>query len=229
MVVIANFRESQYPEVSGTRCIKVYVPDDDAFLGLLAGLLGLPGSETNYQQEDIDKASALAQQWRDAYVLTDWGQCDVGAIVGEIRIMANATLPDGWLYCNGDDLLKTDYPELFDAITTFWGTPSDPLYFRLPDLRNRFPIGYAQGGGSPAFASLGGEATHTLTTAEIPAHTHPSAANASGSGGFFTVASPYQGTVAAAGWNTLPNTGGGGAHNNMPPYAAISFIIYAGV
>ena len=157
------------------------------------------------------------------------GACDVVAIVGEVKMLATPTIPDGWLYCNGDEVAKATYPLLWDAITTFWGTAANPtLNFKLPDFRNKFPIGYAVGGGTPAFGSYGGEATHTLTTAEIPAHSHdaPVSTAASGSTGQTAVAS--SGVFLQTRLATQ-NTGGGGAHNNMPPYGALSFIIYAGL
>ncbi len=46
-------------------------------------------------------------------------------------------IPAGWKLCNGDSLLKADFPELFDAIGTNWGEPT-PSAFNLPDFRGVF-------------------------------------------------------------------------------------------
>ena len=72
----------------------------------------------------------------------------------------------------------------------------------------------------------GGAKTHTLTTAEIPAHNHSASAGGSGTdsgnsnypnGG----AALYDSTSFT--WNniTVANTGGGGAHNNLQPYIVV--------
>ena len=72
-----------------------------------------------------------------------------------------------------------------------------------------------------AIKGEGGEATHTLSSAEIPAHLHPIGARSSAGalGAYGTVAFPSN-TGTATSMNTGNSTGGGGAHNNMPPWRA---------
>lgn len=240
MAIIAPFRESQYPETTTTRCIKLYIPDHDSFLAILGGLLSLLGNELNYLNEDTELAASHAQIWRDSYLQTDWTECEspVTIPIGTIVYRATATLPDNWLYCNGDIQLKSAYPLLYDAIADTWGDvetlfpelENPELYFVLPDARDTFLLGYMQGGGSPTFASSGGSKTHTLTTSEIPAHTHDTYdSNLWALGSYTGVAAGI--VVSGAGTTQDVNTGsagGGGAHNNMPPYKAMSAIIYAG-
>lgn len=62
--------------------------------------------------------------------------------IGAILPWASAipTAPDNYLFCIGQSVLKTDYPELFAIIGVTWGTDA-PTNFTIPDLRGRFPTG----------------------------------------------------------------------------------------
>jgi len=132
-------------------------------------------------------------------------------------------IPDGWALCNGSN-----------------GTP---------DLRDRFIVG---AGGAYTKGQAGGEATHILTVAEMPAHTHVDSGHSHGvsdpghrhvmitnggttsSGNFANVSggNPDQytgyattGITINTGSSNIQNTGGGQSHNNLPPYYALAFIM----
>lgn len=75
MVTIADFDQDKYAAVATTRCITVYIPDDDSYLPLLAGLLALPSYLENYRDPDSAQAEGVAAIWRDAYIQTNWGSC----------------------------------------------------------------------------------------------------------------------------------------------------------
>jgi microcystin-dependent protein len=71
-----------------------------------------------------------------------------------------------------------------------------------------------------ALTQTGGEATHTLTESEMPSHSHSGAV-----AGAFSASSP--GGLQGGSTQSTEATGGGQAHNNLPPYLAMVFIIKA--
>lgn len=178
----------------------------------------------DYEGNETDIDNYLEQL---VYSLTGKEELDM-PIVGEIKALAHAGLPDKYLYCNGDEVLKASYPLLFEAIADNWGTPTlGSDYFVLPDFRDKFLLGFMHGGGSPVFASSGGEKTVTLVESQIPAHNHDVY-----SANLYTIAAAgATGAALGGAVSSSPKTGmtgGGQAHNNMPPYIAINYIIYAG-
>lgn len=79
--------------------------------------------------------------------------------------------PAGWLLCDGSSYLRADYPELFANLggaASTWGLP-DGTHFNVPDYRDRVPLGKS---ATRALGSTGGEETHTLSSAEMPSHSH---------------------------------------------------------
>ncbi|MFA4889425.1 MAG: hypothetical protein WC628_07635 [Candidatus Omnitrophota bacterium] len=86
-----------------------------------------------------------------------------------------------------------------------------------PDLRDKFIVGT---GNNYAVGATGGEAAHVLTTAEMPAHTHSYGYNrVTVSGTDRTISEVTSGTT------TTGSTGSGAAHNNLPPYYALAYIM----
>jgi len=56
---------------------------------------------------------------------------------GTILPFAGETVPPGFLLCDGNEVLRSDYPKLFDAIGSGWGSATG-FTFTLPDVRGRF-------------------------------------------------------------------------------------------
>ena len=126
-----------------------------------------------------------------------------------------------WKICNGQSLSIADYPDLYAIIgTTFGNTGS--THFNIPDYRNKFPRGSSNIGG------IGGSNVVTLTTTQMPAHTHTyiNTETASGSNGI-RVASSFSGTPTTYSSDTsdLQSKGGGSSHENKPPYLKLHMII----
>ena len=127
-------------------------------------------------------------------------------VSGMILIWSGAAnaIPSGWVLCNGSN--------------------------STPDLRGKFVVGYHDSNGDYDVGDTGGAETVTLTTNEMPAHTHT--ATTKGSSG------SHSWTQFGAGrndWNypgensrgsaTTASTGGGAAHENRPPFYALCYIM----
>src|SRR5438309_4954850 len=98
--------------------------------------------------------------------------------VGEIRMFAGNFAPAGWMFCEGQLLPISEYETLFQLIGTTYGGDGQST-FALPDLRGRVPIHQGSNGTSTYnLAENGGVETVTLTTNQIPGHTHPAIATA---------------------------------------------------
>jgi hypothetical protein len=69
-----------------------------------------------------------------------------GVPAGSVMAFAGNALPAGWLWCNGDSIIRTDYPLLFAAIGTAHGT-ADGAHFNVPDYQGRFLRGVDGGIG----------------------------------------------------------------------------------
>lgn len=65
--------------------------------------------------------------------------------VGEVIAYAGASVPTGWLRCDGSAVSRTTYAKLFAVIGTTFGTGDGSTTFNLPDLAGRVPLGYSSG------------------------------------------------------------------------------------
>lgn len=175
---------------------------------------------------------------------------------GIVSPYAGSTAPSGYLLCDGSAINRVDYARLFTAIGTAYGVGNGSTTFNLPDMRGRVIAALDNMGGTDAgrldlantLGTTAGSQTHTLTSAEMPSHTHTQNAHGHTLGGgqefgtyfggnagaFATFAlqvqginqGTYQGPYSAMNTTaTNQNTGGGGAHNNMQPTILMNYII----
>jgi microcystin-dependent protein len=149
--------------------------------------------------------------------------------VGEIRMFGGNFAPAGWAFCQGQTLPISQYNTLYQLIGTTYGG-NGTTTFNLPDLRGRVPV---HQGNAFVMGALAGEENHTLTTSELPSHSHTVSAcnqatttvptgNLYGGGGL-TIYRAAAGATMAAG--AVQNNAGGQPHPNLMPFLAISFII----
>lgn len=155
-----------------------------------------------------------------------------------------ASIPTGWMACDGSELSRADYADLFALIGESYGPGDGATTFELPDFRDRSPVGAsldlldaAHTTVTGAATRIGGAATHVLTIAELPAHDHDishthSVGSVSGVGlaGGLATGLGISGSTSTS--NASPmisgSAGGGQPHNNMPPYFAVTYMIYVG-
>lgn len=150
---------------------------------------------------------------------------------GTVTDYAGSTAPDGWHLCNGAVKLRADDPGLFAAIGTTYNTGGETaLQFRVPDLFGRVTAMRDGGTGrlptvADALGATGGSANHTLTEAQMPAHTHPvsAATNAGTAAGYLEASTPYA-YIGYAGVTTA-STGSSQPHLNTQPTMAMNKII----
>ena len=161
--------------------------------------------------------------------------------LAEIRMFGGNFAPYGWALCNGQLMAISQNTALFSLLGTTYGGDGR-VTFGLPNLMGTAPMQQGQGPGLSQrwLGETGGEQTVTLTSAEMPVHTH--LPNAYDGGGDATTpadgvwASALNGRVPATMFSdAAPDqvmnaqattaTGGSQPHNNMPPYLCVSFII----
>lgn len=146
-----------------------------------------------------------------------------GAVLppGVMMDYAGVSPPEGWLDCDGSELDREAYADLFAAIGTNWGSNSASS-FTLPDFRGRVSVGAGTGAGltGRSTGQAGGEEAHLLTESELAAHTH----SYSFVGGAGTASVQY-GTSFPRQTIASGSAGGDVPHNNMQPFAVAMKII----
>ena len=157
--------------------------------------------------------------------------------VGEIRMFGGNFAPAGWAFCDGALLPISEFETLFNLIGTTYGGDGQST-FALPDLRGRLPM--HQGTGF-VLAEVAGAEVVTLTTNQMPSHSHSPLTSATGSSN--SPAGKILATEGGSGANQVsfynnspttlqtisPNTvgpaGGSQPHDNMVPFVCVNFIL----
>ena len=142
----------------------------------------------------------------------------IGTIVA--FALTSTEIPQGWLLCDGSTI-----PLQYQTLIICLKSPN------TPNLCGRTLIGTGQGNSGTNYTlfDIGGEEKHQLTVQEMPSHTHQSPSNDSGNpakngSSVYGTDRPQDGVYPF----TTGSSGGDQSHNNMQPYCAVNYIIYAG-
>lgn len=150
--------------------------------------------------------------------------------LGEIRLFATDFVPRGWLPCEGQTVSINQNSALFAVLGTLYGG-NGVSTFQLPDLRDRSAVG---AGSEVWVGQTGGAATTTLSAAQIPQHVHqvvgssaPADAAEPAGARWATTPEPQYGSTAQVVMapGTVQPSGGSQAHENRPPYLALTYGI----
>jgi len=151
--------------------------------------------------------------------------------IGEIQYVAFNFAPRGWALCNGQLLPINQNQALFSLLGTTYGGDGRTT-FALPDLRGRV----APSAGDHPLGETGGSESVTLTTSQLPAHTHQVSVadhrGSTGDPGAPAGAFPASGAQAYAlspnaafAPSALSAAGGSQPHENRQPYLALTAVI----
>jgi microcystin-dependent protein len=160
---------------------------------------------------------------------------------GEIKIYGCTFAPEGWAFCDGQLIDIAQNTALFSILGTIYGGDGR-VTFALPNLKGKAPMHWGSGPGltQKYLGEYGGAETVVLSTSHMPAHTHEVnliskrstdfkpqndyfLAGARGAAIYAEVGdSP---TLTPMSSDTLQNSGGSQAHNNMQPSLSMNFCI----
>ena len=132
--------------------------------------------------------------------------------IGGILAFGGAAPPAGYHLCDGTAHGSAELATLIGPNT--------------PDLRGLFIAG---AGGAYGVGAKGGADTVTLTVEQMPPHSHTSPTGAGLFGAYNGVNQDLLSTSGTHGtlYGTTSITGGGMAHENRPPFYALTYIIRA--
>lgn len=157
--------------------------------------------------------------------------------IGEIRMFGGNFAPAGWAFCDGQLIPISENDALFTLIGTTYGGDGQET-FALPNLQSRVPIhaGTDPKGTTYQLGEMAGTEQETLTTQQIPSHTHAFLGSTTAA----TLTSPKDSVVAtsaqvayltiatasvAMNANAITPAGGSQPHENCQQFLCINFII----
>lgn len=203
------------PQLSGNKIVRA-LSIDDALISHVSDAIAQLSISANWVEIEDTVADVVADAFE---ALDSWYLSSM--LIGQVSTFLGA-LPSFWLPLLGDTYDRDDYPELWLALDAQY---KDSTTFTLPDLSDLFIV--HSGSGTMSLGDTGGVDAHTLLEAELPSHTHtytpPQLTLDIRSLGAPTVTAAVIGAPTPTG-----STGGDGAHENRPPYYAMTMGVFAG-
>lgn len=162
--------------------------------------------------------------------------------IGQICVFGFDFAPKGWAQCNGQLLPISQYSALFSLLGTTYGGDGRTT-FGLPDFRGRVALNQGQGPGLSMYSmgQSGGSENVTLSTAQMPSHSHPALLHGNGedanaseiNGRSFGVATaniynsnaPENGETLNANSIQVSPVGDNQPHPNLQPYLTANYCI----
>lgn len=168
--------------------------------------------------------------------------------LGIVEMWAGVRVPEGYSLCDGREMSIAEYPELYAALGKTFNTAVSASgscystqngFFRLPDLRGRFVVGYHDSDADyQTYGNGGGEKKHALTVNEIPSHKHwfRDYYYPFGHQGYVYDTIYHNGGLGSGKTSNSNNnilyyrhetesTGGASTHENRPPYYVLAYIM----
>lgn len=218
-------------------CRRLSFPADAHWLALISGALSELLKVENYEQFDAATPEQCVEVFTEVLDRFWNDDCMIGSIVP----YATTDAPHGTIPCDGGLYLRADYPTLYDLLDAVFVVDADT--FTTPDLRGRAVFGAGTDGvlTDRAVGDYAGDETHTLTVPEMPSHDHTSPPHthseqipnvnldleAPGVPDVLAGGNPPLVVQTGATAVTIDATGGGEAHNNMPPLVALNYCMVA--
>jgi microcystin-dependent protein len=144
---------------------------------------------------------------------------------GTIIALGTTSIPDGFLACDGAEVSRTTYAALFAVIGTIYGSGDGVNTFNVPNAVGKFIIGYdSTDSDFNALGKTGGAATVTIDAATLPTH-HHIGTNWVGTGYDWNRYNSGGANDGVPSGGTTGSTGGGEAHENLPPYLKLCWGI----
>jgi len=193
---------------------------------------GFPQITAPFVDENRQIVPSWLQLLRTLFIRTGASQGAFTIASGTVLPYAGATIPAGFLLCDGNAYKRADFPTLFTAIGVLWGAGDGLTTFNVPNLQGRMLLGANTMHG---LGTTGGAETASLAEANLAPHTHvvddpghlhsalvASSTNTAGAAAGTAVAGN---TGTATTGITLETTGAGQPFNTISPYGAVNYMV----